>query len=130
MKFIDTKMHGVLDYVVGLLLIAAPWLLKFYKDGAESWVPISLGVAAILYSFFTNYELGVNRIIPMRTHLWFDFISGVVLASSPWLFGFSGDVYLPHLLLGIFEIAAAVLTKTTPGTVDVNHQHEDRIRIR
>ncbi len=43
-----------------------------------------------------------------------DFLSGVFLAASPWLFGFAEEVYLPHLILGIFEIGASLMTKTTP----------------
>lgn len=29
MRFIPTKIHGVLDYIAGLALIAAPWLFGF-----------------------------------------------------------------------------------------------------
>jgi hypothetical protein len=50
MKAISTKVHGVLDYLVGIILIAAPWLLNFYRGGAESWVPILLGIGTVMYS--------------------------------------------------------------------------------
>jgi len=73
-----------------------------------------LGIGAILYSLITNYELGVVKTLSMPTHLWLDALSGVFLAASPWLFGFSDRVYLPHLLLGIFEIVASLVTQTTP----------------
>ncbi len=38
MRSIPTRVHGVLDYLVGLLLIGAPWLLGFERGGAETWV--------------------------------------------------------------------------------------------
>ena len=114
MRFIPTRVHGVLDYLVGTLLIAAPWLLNFNRGGAETWVPVILGVGALVYSLLTNYELGVVRRIPMGTHLGLDAASGVLLALSPWLFGFSSYVFWPHLILGIFEIIAALTTQTTP----------------
>jgi hypothetical protein len=60
MRIIPTKIHGILDYVMGLLLIAAPWIFDFGRDGAETWVPVVLGVSTILHSLFTNYELGVS----------------------------------------------------------------------
>jgi hypothetical protein len=113
MRIIPTKVHGVLDYLMGIILIAAPWLLKFNRDGAETWVPVVLGVGVILYSLFTNYELSVSRKIPMKTHLTLDVISGVVLALSPWIFGFSEHVYLPHLILGILEVGAGLMTETS-----------------
>lgn len=36
MRFIPTRTHGLLDYVVGLLLIAAPWVFNFAQGGAET----------------------------------------------------------------------------------------------
>jgi len=114
MKIIGTKAHGYLDYIVAILLIAAPWIFGFYKGGAESWVPIGLGVMTIIYSLFTKYELGVSHRLNMSTHLTLDVISGFLLALSPWLLGFSDVVWLPHLIVGIFEIGAAWMTKIVP----------------
>ena len=41
---------------------------------------------------------------------------GVLLAASPWLFGFADRVYWPHLILGLAEIGAGLMTRTTPDT--------------
>lgn len=117
MRFIPTKVHGFLDYAMGAILIAAPWLLGFAIGGAETWVPVVLGAGAILYSLLTDYELGIARMIPMRVHLGLDAASGLLLAASPWIFGFADHVYLPHLVLGIAEIGAALLTETAPRRV-------------
>jgi hypothetical protein len=122
MKVISTRIHGILDYLVSLTLIAAPWVLGFSRGGAETWVPIALGVAAIVYSLMTSYELGVARLLSMRTHLGLDIASGIVLALSPWIFHFSDLVYLPHLIFGIVEIAVALMTERAPY-----QQHEGNI---
>jgi hypothetical protein len=115
MRFIPTRVHGMADYAVGVLLIIAPWLFGFAAGGAETWVPVILGIGAIGYSLFTDYELGAVRKIPMSTHLMLDAGSGVILAVSPWLFGFADLVYLPHLILGLLEIGAALTTEKTPS---------------
>ncbi|CAA9578196.1 MAG: hypothetical protein AVDCRST_MAG86-2940 [uncultured Truepera sp.] len=115
MRFIPTRLHGILDYLVGALLIAAPWLLNFNRGGAETWVPVVLGLGALLYSIFTDYELGLVRRLSMGTHLGLDAASGLLLAVSPWLFGFSEFVFWPHLILGLFEVLAALTTKTRPS---------------
>ena len=112
---LSTRVHGVLDYVVGLLLISSPWLLDFYRVNPATWPPIVAGGGAFLYSLFTRYELGVIKRLPMRVHLLLDGTSGVVLAASPWLLGFADEVWLPHVAFGIFEIAAATLTRRTPS---------------
>lgn len=126
MRFISTKAHGVMDYLMGILLIASPWLFDFARDGAETWVPVILGVGVIIYSLLTDYELGVSRTISMSTHLTLDLLSGIFLAASPWIFGFNEYVYLPHLILGILEIGASLATERTPSAkkiVEGQHRH-------
>jgi len=114
MRIIPTKVHGILDYLVGVLLAVSPWLFGFNRGGAETWVPVVLGAGAILYSLFTNYEWGVARKLSMPTHLTLDLLSGVFLAASPWIFGFADEVYLPHVIFGILEIGVSLMTKRQP----------------
>jgi hypothetical protein len=115
MRVLPTKVHGFMDYSVGLLLIAAPWLFDFANGGAATWVPVLIGAGAILYSLFTDYELGVHRALSMRTHLTLDLFVGILLAASPWLFGFADKVFTPHLVLGLFSIGASLVTKKDPA---------------
>lgn len=114
MRFITTQAHGWIDYIVGVVLIIAPWLLGFAAGGAETWTPVVLGAAVIIYSLLTDYELGAARIIPMNVHLGIDVVLGIVLAVSPWLFGYAELVWVPHLLVGLVLIAAGVFTETRP----------------
>jgi len=112
---LSTRTHGILDYLVGALLVALPWLLGFTRGGAETWVPVALGGGAILYSLFTDYELGVVKKLQMPVHLWLDALSGAFLAASPWLLGFDEHVWIPHLAAGLFEIVTAGMTNTIPS---------------
>jgi hypothetical protein len=122
MRFISTKVHGVLDYLVAIILMSAPWLLGFANNGAETWVPVILGAGTIVYSLFTDYEWGASRKISMRTHLTIDLLSGIFLAASPWIFGFSDYVYLPHVIFGIVEIGASLMTKTHASNEKSEHR--------
>lgn len=115
MKPIDTKTHGYLDYIMGIFLVAAPSLFSFEMNAMQSYVFYIAGIAAIVYSLLTSYELGMIKIIPMKIHLVLDLMSGIFLALSPWIFHFSDQVYVPHLILGIIEILAAVLTNSRPA---------------
>ncbi len=114
MRFIPTSVHGVIDYLWGIALLSAPWLLGFADVPAAKWVAVVFGLGAILYSALTAYELGVLRILPMPLHLILDGLGGVVLAASPFMFGFADQVYLPHLLFGLFSVAASLLTRMEP----------------
>lgn len=122
MRFISTRVHGVLDYLMGMVLIAAPWLLGFADNTAATWVPVMLGVGVIVYSLFTDYELGVFRGLSMRAHLWLEAIAGIFLAVSPWLFGFSDSVSTPHVVIGLIEVALALTTQTVPQTISIRER--------
>ncbi len=115
MRFVPTRVHGVVDWIMAPLLIVAPWLFGFARGGAETWVPVALGVAGLIVTFFTDHEYGIVRKIPMIGHLWVDGLSGLLLAASPWLFGFSDAVWIPHLVLGTTEFVAAMITQTVPS---------------
>jgi hypothetical protein len=126
MKIISTKTHGVLDYLMGIILIASPWIFGFADGTAAQWIPVILGIAALVYSLMTDYELGAAKMISMKTHLTLDMVSGIFLAVSPWLFGFSDRVSTPHVVLGILEIGAAMMTRTSPATSGLrstSHSH-------
>jgi hypothetical protein len=122
MRFIETKTHGYLDYLMGIILIAAPWILGFDRGGAETWVPVVLGAGVVMYSLLTDYEMGASRTISMRTHLTLDLVGGALLAVSPWLFGFDDYVATPHVVLGILEMGAALCTKTHPSNERADHR--------
>ncbi|HKF37668.1 MAG TPA: SPW repeat protein [Ktedonobacteraceae bacterium] len=119
-RFLPTSVHGVLDYLVGIALIAAPWLFGFANvGGAAMYVPIILGIALILYSLVTKYELGIPGIkfLPMPYHLVIDFVAAAFLAASPWIFGFASkplNVWLPHLVVGIVVILVVLVSQTHP----------------
>ncbi|MCT1476426.1 SPW repeat protein [Microbacterium sp. p3-SID336] len=118
MRFIPTKVHGVLDYVVGVALIAAPWLFGFAgMGGAAVIIPIVLGVGLIVYSLFTKYEWGPFGVIPMPVHLVFDIVASLFLALSPWIFGFANqapNVWLPHVIVGAAVIVVVLFSQPQP----------------
>jgi hypothetical protein len=115
MRLIPTRIHGMLDYLMGALLLVSPWLFGFADEsGVARWLPFVLGAGVIVYSLLTRYELTLVPVIPMPIHLGLDAVGGLLLAASPWLFGFADRVWLPHLIIGVLEIGAALTTKTTP----------------
>ena len=69
----------------------------------------------LLYSAFTDYELGVVKKIQMPIHLMLDALGGVLLAVSPWMLGFDDRVWMPHVILGAVEVLTAAITNTVPG---------------
>ena len=118
MRFIPTKYHAPLDYIVGAALIAAPWIFQFSGHTAPTVVSIVLGIGLIGYSLFTNYELGVWKVAPMAVHNLIDIAAGALLALSPWIFGFadeSANVWVPHVVVGLAAIFLGLTTKQAGG---------------
>jgi hypothetical protein len=123
-KFIPTKVHGVLDYVVGIALIAAPWLFQFSEvGGAAVAIPVILGIGLIVYSIFTKYELGIVKVLSMPYHLVIDLLAAALLALSPFIFGFydanSANQWVPHVVVGIAVILVVIFSQTQPANDDV-----------
>jgi hypothetical protein len=113
-RFIPTRIHGILDYLMGIVLIALPWVLGLNEGGLQTWLPVVLGAGVIVYSLLTDYELGVVKTIPMPVHLGLDIAGGLLLAVSPWLFRFADEARVPYVVLGLFEVVAALVTQTVP----------------
>jgi ABC-type uncharacterized transport system permease subunit len=77
-----------------------------------------LGIGLIVYSLFTNYELGIWKVAPMAVHNLIDIAAGALLAASPWLFGFadnSANVWVPHLVVGLAAIFLGLATVQQGG---------------
>jgi SPW repeat len=118
MRFIPTRLHAPLDYIVGVVLVAAPWIFQFSGDAAATAISIVLGVGLIAYSLFTNYELGVWKVAPMAVHNLIDVVAGALLAVSPWIFGFAdkgANYWLPFVVIGVAAIFLGLTTKQQGG---------------
>ena len=119
-RFLPTRVHGALDYLVGLALILAPTIFQFADVGGTAvLIPRVLGVVLIVYSLLTRYEWGVVKLISMPYHLVIDFLAALFLALSPFLFGFSNkepNAWLPHVVVGIAVVVVVIVSKTQPGS--------------
>jgi hypothetical protein len=109
-RIVPTRIHGFVDYLIGLAVVLMPFILG-RGAGPQTWLPVLLGGGLIVYSLLTEYEVGVVPLISMPAHLILDGLSGLFLASSPWLLGFAYLVWVPHLVLGLALVGAATITQ-------------------
>lgn len=121
-KPINTKVHAVLDYATGLVLILAPDLLQFSEiGGAAVLAPRIIGLGIILLEMITDFELSLVKLVPMKVHIIVDILAGVLLALSPYLFGFNDEkvnAWLPHMLVGVMIIGVSMLSQNRPNTTN------------
>lgn len=116
-RFIPTKVHGLIDRGVAPVLIAAPTILRLRNDSPEGLVARVVGGVEAVYANLTDYETSAKKVVPMPVHLALDGINGAALALVPQFTGARKrglKHWLPHLGIGVFEIGMAICTKTEP----------------
>lgn len=109
MRLISTRLHALLDYSIALLSILSPILFSI-EGQRETIVLLSFGMLIILYSFFTDYNFGMSRQIPMWLHLRMDQLAGLMMMTTPWVLNFDETIYLPHVLMGLSMLVNSLLT--------------------
>jgi hypothetical protein len=108
MRVLPTMFHGILDYIVGLVTIALPFMLGL--QGSQRAVLIILGAIVILYSVMTDYEFGIVRFLRIRFHLLLDALFGLAMLVAPWLLDFPQQARWPNYVIGVL---ALILVATT-----------------
>jgi len=88
MPIIPTKVHGVIDYLMGIIFIGLPKVLD-WNQTANYFISI-LGVSVIVYSLLTRYELGAVKWIPLSVHLVLDLLGGILLIAAPFILPVAG----------------------------------------
>ena len=113
MKPISATPHGVLDYLVGFLLLVAPWLFGFsdIAPGA-TYTMVTLGIVVLGLSMVTDYPLGLIKAVPFPVHGVIETIGALFLLVSPWLVGFT-EVDIARNLAIIAAIAYLAVVALT-----------------
>jgi hypothetical protein len=117
LRFIPTWVHGIFDYFIGIFPLTSPDILNLYGSERIEWLPRHFGAPILFLALITRYELGLFKVLPMRSHLWADYVFGLLLAIWPWVSGFDRALWFPHLLSGVAVFLVALFTRPEPQTV-------------
>ncbi len=104
--------HGVLDYVVAAVLIAAPFVLGF-DAGAATAASVLLGVVLLVVAASTELPTGLVHSIPRALHALLDYAVAVALIAAPFVLGFSDDgTAAPALIvIGVLQLLQTLATR-------------------
>ena len=113
---ISRFLHGVVEYVAGILLVAAPFLFSFESDAATA-VAVVLGVIVLILASSTDGPTSLINSIPTATHVVLDFVLAGALIASPFLFSFSDETSPTSffLLIGIAHLLVTIGTRFKPA---------------
>jgi len=111
MKFINDRVHGALDYVVAVALIAVPlWEGFQVVSQFAHWFSIAAGVGLFVYSLITSYSLSAKGLISFELHLLLDFIAGLALILVPFIYGIEGVPQTFFMVIGTFVLVLVFFT--------------------
>lgn len=108
MKIINTKLHGILDYITSFILIL-PWIVNYFPTEKDTWVLGAIGGVIFMYSFITDYEFGLIKVINMKTHLVLDIVIALLLIMSPKIWDFEHYSNWP-VIVGFTGLFIAILS--------------------
>ncbi|WP_373513271.1 hypothetical protein [Persicitalea sp.] len=91
MKVINAKIHGIIDYLVVVFLLAAPSL--FGLPPTTALFTYVLGGIHLALTLLTDTDLGLIKVIPFPIHGWIELIVGIALVGAAfYLGGLEGDL--------------------------------------
>ena len=114
-KPISTATHGIIDYLTAGALFALPSMLGFSPKLSTAVRMIALKKLAIAAT--TQHEMGIVKLIPMKTHLALDVMTGAALCALPFMLEDEDDseeATAALVAMGLMEIAYAPMTETQP----------------
>jgi len=108
---ITTATHGILD--VATVGFALAYTKLFSTSRLFRVAATGLALGKLGYALCTKHEVGIKKLIPMKTHLKLDTIGGATLVALPFVLGEKGVIATCcSVSLGLFDIAAAPMTQT------------------
>ncbi len=114
--FLSPFLHGVVEYVAGILFIAAPFLFGFESDAATA-ASIIIGIGILVVAASSEGPAGLAKVIPVGIHVVLDFAVVVVLIAAPFLFGFSdeGAPTAFFIVVGVAHLLVTIATRFLPA---------------
>lgn len=94
---INSKIHGVIDYLVVVFLWLSPSI--FNLPELTQIFTYTLGGIHLGLTLFTNFELGLLKVIPFKIHGWIELVVSIALIGVAFYLGsidgeFSRNYYL------------------------------------
>jgi hypothetical protein len=107
------RIHAAIEPLIGIILIAAPWIFGFSHTNDAKVLCIVLGILVIIGGALTDWRVSIARIIPIRVHFMWDLAIALVLIIAPFVLGYSdqGGATRFSIIAGVLEAIAALSTR-------------------
>ncbi|MDQ3719370.1 MAG: hypothetical protein M3350_01060 [Actinomycetota bacterium] len=104
--------HGLIEYVAGVLFIAAPIVLSF-DSGAATAISIVIGVVVLAIAATTDGPTSLVNSLPLTAHVALDYVLAVLLVAMPFVAGFSAETNptVFFIALGVAHLLITIGTR-------------------
>lgn len=117
-RLLPWVVHEIIEYVAGVFLILAPFVLFSDKLDTTAAFPLFVGVGVLVVALqlFTHGKAGIAELLPVRVHATLDYLVAIFLILSPFLFGLTADgepeeaLFIP-MLLGVAHLVITLVTR-------------------
>jgi len=126
---ISPNTHAMLEPLMAVLIIVAPWLFGFSDVNDAQTICIVVGLVMLLAGAVTQWRYSLIKLIPLRTHFMTDLVLAAVLILTPFIFGFSdeGGATRFMIIIGVLEALTALSTRWNPAEAQTApRSREDR----
>lgn len=113
--------HGILEYAMGALFIAAPFLFEF-NSSAATGMSVAVGVLILIFAAASEGPVSLVNQLPVLLHVTLLYLLSIFLVAAPFLLGFSDEV-APR---NFFIISGVFLLLITIGTRFRRSERTDR----
>jgi VIT1/CCC1 family predicted Fe2+/Mn2+ transporter len=105
--------HGLIEYVAGGLLIAAPFIFSFNADGTATAVSVVAGVLVLVFAATSSLSTGLIKSVPLPAHIVLDYILAGLLIAAPFLFSFNADstATAVFIVIGVVQLLMTIATR-------------------
>jgi len=113
---IPLTLHGLIEYVAGVLFIVAPLLLD-YDSGTATGLSVAVGIVILVVAATSAFPTGLIPRIPVSVHVTLDFVLAAFLIVSPFIFSFSDETEPTafFVALGIAHLLITIGTRFLPS---------------
>jgi uncharacterized membrane protein HdeD (DUF308 family) len=104
--------HGLLEYVAGVLFVIAPFVLSF-EAGAAIAASLIVGVVLLVVAASTDGSTSLVNQIPLPAHVVLDYVLAVALLAIPFVAGFSDETAPTafFIALGVIHLLVTIGTR-------------------
>ena len=107
--------HGLIEYVAAVALVAAPFVLSF-DSGAATAASLIAGVLVLIVAACSDGPTSLVNQIPVPVHFTLDWLLALALIALPFVAAFSDETNptVFFLVLGVLHLLVTIGTRFRP----------------